>query len=358
MSQEFKYIVRVAGRDLDGTKKVIPAIAEIKGVGDSYANAMVASLKLDPRVRLGQLSDRQLQQIEQSLKDPTLLNLAPWLMNRRKDIDSGSNLHRFGSDLDFMIKGYLDREKNMFSWRGVRHGLGSEGARSENQNHRQKGKDRGSKEVLAPGSPASSTGSGERGEEVIWEIRKNLERSTRRREIRGGVISFRRNFFFWGRMVCETNGSYGVRRPSYPISESKPGTCWLRPRMFGREEPKLLTHLGKLGLVQMEQSSLDDVLSLTVENVLERRLQTLVWKRGLAKSPYQARQLISHGHIALNQRRMTVPSYLVEATEEGSLSYSPGSKFSKLVQAAASSAQDTAEMNTEEASETPEAPAA
>ncbi len=126
----------------------------------------------------------------------------------------------------------------------------------------------------------------------------------------------------------------------------------------GREEPKLLTHLGKLGLVQMEQSSLDDVLSLTVENVLERRLQTLVWKRGLAKSPYQARQLISHGHIALNQRRMTVPSYLVEATEEGSLSYSPGSKFSKLVQAAASSAQDTAEMRSEEASETPEAPAA
>jgi len=124
MSQEFKYIVRVAGRDLDGTKKVIPAIAEIKGVGDSYANAMVASLKLDARVRLGQLSDRQLQQIEQSLKDPTILNLPPWLLNRRKDIDSGSNIHRFGSDLDFMIKGDLDREKNMFSWRGVRHGLG------------------------------------------------------------------------------------------------------------------------------------------------------------------------------------------------------------------------------------------
>jgi small subunit ribosomal protein S13 len=124
MSQEFKYIVRVAGRDLDGTKKVVPAIAEIKGVGDSYANAMVASLKLDPRVRLGQLSDRQLQQIEQSLKDPTTLNLPPWLLNRRKDIDSGSNIHRFGSDLDFMIKGDLDREKNMLSWRGVRHSLG------------------------------------------------------------------------------------------------------------------------------------------------------------------------------------------------------------------------------------------
>lgn len=117
----------------------------------------------------------------------------------------------------------------------------------------------------------------------------------------------------------------------------------------GREEPKLLTHLGKLGLIQMGQSTLDDVLSLTVENVLERRLQTLVWRRGLAKSPYQARQLISHGHIALSQRRMTVPSYLVSPTEEGSLSYSPGSKFSKLAQAAASSAEVSAEMRSEEA---------
>ncbi len=126
----------------------------------------------------------------------------------------------------------------------------------------------------------------------------------------------------------------------------------------GREEPKLLTHLGKLGLIQMGQSTLDDVLSLTVENVLERRLQTLVWKRGLAKSPYQARQLISHGHIALNQRRMTIPSYLVGATEEGSLSYSPGSKYSKLVQAAASSAQESAEMTVEEPTEAPAAQAA
>jgi small subunit ribosomal protein S4 len=126
----------------------------------------------------------------------------------------------------------------------------------------------------------------------------------------------------------------------------------------GREEPKLLTHLGKLGLIQLGQSTLDDVLSLTVENVLERRLQTLVWKRGLAKTPYQARQLISHGHIALNQRRMTVPSYLVASTEEGSLSYSSGSKFARLAQAAAASAQAEAESKTEEPIEAPAGQAA
>ena len=125
MSQsEFRHIVRVAGRDLDGTKKLIPAISEIKGVGDSYANAMISSLKLDGRSRLGQLSDRQLQQIEAALKDAGSLNLPPWLLNRRKDADSGQNIHRIGSDLDFMIKNDIDREKNVLSWRGVRHSLG------------------------------------------------------------------------------------------------------------------------------------------------------------------------------------------------------------------------------------------
>lgn len=122
--QEFRHIVRIAGRDLDGTKKVQPAISEIKGVGNSFANAMTTYLKIDAKSRLGQLSDRQLQQIESALKDPASLNLPPWMLNRRKDVDSGLSLHRFGSDLDFMIKGDIDREKNLMSWRGIRHSLG------------------------------------------------------------------------------------------------------------------------------------------------------------------------------------------------------------------------------------------
>lgn len=124
MSQEFRHIVRVASRDLDGTKKLVPAIAEIKGVGESYANAIAVSLKLDSKSRLGQLNDKQLQQIEAALKDPKSMNLPPWLLNRRKDVDTGTNIHRIGSDLDFMIKNDIDRERNILSWRGVRHSFG------------------------------------------------------------------------------------------------------------------------------------------------------------------------------------------------------------------------------------------
>ncbi len=115
----------------------------------------------------------------------------------------------------------------------------------------------------------------------------------------------------------------------------------------GREEPKLLTHLNRLGLIQGMQNTLDDVLSLTIENLLERRLQTLVWKRGLAKSPYQARQMISHGHIVLNQRRITIPSYIVSPSEEGSLSFSDGSSFFKMTQAPAAADETVLEAPAE-----------
>ena len=111
----------------------------------------------------------------------------------------------------------------------------------------------------------------------------------------------------------------------------------------GREEPKLMTYLGKLGLLQGMENTLDDVLSLTIENLLDRRLQTLVWKRGLAKSPYQARQYISHGHIALNQRRVTVPSYIVSPSEEGSLSFTDGSVLQKIAEAPVTTEQPPAE---------------
>lgn len=109
----------------------------------------------------------------------------------------------------------------------------------------------------------------------------------------------------------------------------------------GREEPKLLQHLARQGLIRNSMPSLDDVLSLTIENVLERRLQTLVWKRGLARTPYQARQFVAHGHISLNNRRVTIPSYLVSPTEETTVKFVEGSRLAKSL--AAASAQPATE---------------
>lgn len=88
----------------------------------------------------------------------------------------------------------------------------------------------------------------------------------------------------------------------------------------------LLDKLIKLGLLKPKQS-LDDVLTLTINYILDRRLETLVWKKGLANSPKQARQLIVHGHIAVNGKRATFPSSLVPLKEEAGISFYSTSKL-------------------------------
>ncbi|MEM4633735.1 MAG: 30S ribosomal protein S4 [Candidatus Anstonellaceae archaeon] len=82
----------------------------------------------------------------------------------------------------------------------------------------------------------------------------------------------------------------------------------------------LLIRLAKLGVLPAD-ANLEDVLSLTVENFLDRRLQTRVFKKGLARTIKQARQLITHGFIAINGRKVTVPSYMVNAEEDQQISY-------------------------------------
>jgi len=94
------------------------------------------------------------------------------------------------------------------------------------------------------------------------------------------------------------------------------------------ETKQMLERLKRLGLIS-SGATLDDVLGLTVENILERRLQTIVSKKGLAKTPLQARQLVLHGHVMISGKRVTVPSYLVYVKEEGEIGLAPGSNFTQ-----------------------------
>lgn len=80
-------------------------------------------------------------------------------------------------------------------------------------------------------------------------------------------------------------------------------------------ENQILRKLAQLKIVP-PNADLDDILDLSVEQILERRLQTIVYRRGLSKTPQQARQLIVHGHIAVRDHRVTSPSYLVSKEEE------------------------------------------
>ena len=85
-----------------------------------------------------------------------------------------------------------------------------------------------------------------------------------------------------------------------------------------REEKKLLVSLKKKGLIK-EEATLDDILSLTVEDMLARRLQSMVFKKGMALSSLHARQLIVHGHVSVGERIITVPGYEVGGAEEAGI---------------------------------------
>jgi len=92
------------------------------------------------------------------------------------------------------------------------------------------------------------------------------------------------------------------------------------------QEKILLDKLHKMGLLD-KNADLDDVLSLTIENLLERRLQTVVLKNNMANTPKQARQIITHGHIAVEGRRTIYPSFIVTRDLEDKISFYKGSSI-------------------------------
>ena len=105
-----------------------------------------------------------------------------------------------------------------------------------------------------------------------------------------------------------------------------------------KESEQLLMRLTRMNILPLN-STLDDVLALETEPILSRRLQTLTYLKGLANTPTQARQLISHGHIAIADRRITVPSYMVTKDEESKIGYAANSPLNDLMHPARPSAE-------------------
>lgn len=88
-----------------------------------------------------------------------------------------------------------------------------------------------------------------------------------------------------------------------------------------RERTQLMQRLQRLGLVEVD-AKLDDVLGLTIRDIMERRLQSIVFRKGLARSMKQARQFITHYHVMVGEKKMGAPSYLVPKTEEALITFS------------------------------------
>jgi len=86
------------------------------------------------------------------------------------------------------------------------------------------------------------------------------------------------------------------------------------------QSEEILSKLIRYGIIKQD-SNIDDILSLKTENILERRLQTQVLRLGLARTVVQARQFITHGHIAVNGRKATIPGMLISKEDEMRIEY-------------------------------------
>ena len=117
--KEYKHIVRILGKDIHGDKKLISGIKHIKGVGYAFANAILKSLNIEQNINIGYLTDDQINSIENIIKTTT--KFPTWFLNRRKDMDTGNNIHLISSDITLKIRNDIEREKKINSWRGYRH---------------------------------------------------------------------------------------------------------------------------------------------------------------------------------------------------------------------------------------------
>jgi small subunit ribosomal protein S13 len=123
-SREFREIVRIAGTDCDGKRKVLDGLSMIKGVGWSLGRALCIALNIPMDTRLGYLTDEEVARIEAALNNPKSLKIPTWMFNRRRDIVTGEDKHLITSELELTQKIDIERMIKMKSWKGVRHSLG------------------------------------------------------------------------------------------------------------------------------------------------------------------------------------------------------------------------------------------
>lgn len=144
---EFRHIVRVADTDLKGDKKILVAMKKIKGVDVLYANAVLSIAGVEKDTRAGDLMESEIKKIEDVIKSPAKHRVPDWLMNKRKEYESGEDMHLLGSDLVFSIDNDIKRMKKNKTYKGLRHqwGLTVRGQRTKSNFRKNKGKGLGVK---------------------------------------------------------------------------------------------------------------------------------------------------------------------------------------------------------------------
>lgn len=124
MEEEFKHMVRIARKDINGNKTIENALADVKGVGKALSRAIGIVMDLDLNQKIGYLSDAEVEEIEEKIRDPKSIDIPDWMLNRRNDYETGKTGHLIESDLMMTLRDDLNRMKKTRSYKGRRHEVG------------------------------------------------------------------------------------------------------------------------------------------------------------------------------------------------------------------------------------------
>jgi len=126
--KELRGIVRIAGKDLKGHWKLTRALQTIKGLGPSIgkvlSKSVIIQLSLTNKTLVGELSEKQVEQIEQIISNPSAQGVPDFMLNRQRDYVGGKPHHLISTDLAYAIKQDIDHEKDSQTWKGYRHSYG------------------------------------------------------------------------------------------------------------------------------------------------------------------------------------------------------------------------------------------
>ncbi|MEM0201888.1 MAG: 30S ribosomal protein S13 [Candidatus Micrarchaeaceae archaeon] len=125
---EVASIIRLAGRDIDGSLNMPRALSKIKGIGFNLSNALSIAIErklgIARSTTLGSLSEQQIAEVEKIIKDPYSVGIPEFMLNHNNDMETGAHKHYVGSDLIFATRQDINRDVSLKAWRGFRHQYG------------------------------------------------------------------------------------------------------------------------------------------------------------------------------------------------------------------------------------------
>jgi len=124
MEEDFKHMIRIARKDINGNKTIENALSDVKGVGKALARSIGIVMDLDLNQKIGYLSDKEVEHIEEVIRDPRSSEVPEWMLNRRNDYETGETVHLIESDLMMTLRDDLNRMKKTRSYKGRRHEVG------------------------------------------------------------------------------------------------------------------------------------------------------------------------------------------------------------------------------------------